>query len=157
VEEHSVKVTKPDILGSTKEYVKMTRNEEPIELNISPTKIVYLIEKAKEFDTEESKTDLGSESIEENTVELLGSPGSERFGFINSLNVDEQIDLVALVWLGRDNYTAADWQQLRAEATAAHNDHTDRYLSGTPLLSDFLEAGLEALNYPVADLESKAF
>ena len=137
----------------------MIRQEGPVELSVSPDKVVFLIEKARQFEAENwsCETELGPDSIDEDENEASQDPASEFFGFINSLNVDEQTDLVALMWLGRDNYTAADWQQLRAEATAAHSDHTDSYLSGTPLLSDFLEAGLEALNYPVAELESKAF
>jgi hypothetical protein len=154
-EAHSEKLMPLDILG--KEYVDMIKQEAPVELTISPNKIVFLIEKAKEFDADKSdwETEGGSDSVV--PVEQSTDFESEHFGFINSLNVDEQIDLVALVWLGREKYTAADWQQLRAEAAAAHNNHTDRYLCGTPLLSDFLEAGLEALSYPVAELESDAF
>lgn len=78
-------------------------------------------------------------------------------GLINSLNEDEQIDLVALMWMGRDDYTVEEWRQLRDEATRAHNKHTARYLAGTPLLADFLAAGLDRLGYDVAELESEAF
>jgi len=37
-------------------------------------------------------------------------------GLVNSLNEDEQIDLVALMWMGRDDYAEEEWTQLRAEA-----------------------------------------
>jgi hypothetical protein len=142
----------------------MIKQEQPVEINISPNKVVFLIEKAKEFDAKDvvTETDLGSNAVDDNMIEVLEDhPDDETLneicGFINSLNIDEQIDLVALMWLGREDYTAEDWPRLRAEAAAAHNRHTARYLSGTPLLGDFLEAGLETLNYPVAELESAVF
>jgi hypothetical protein len=58
---------------------------------------------------------------------------------------DEQIDLVALAWLGCDDGDIENWQALRAEAARAHNDRTASYLLGLPLLSDFLEDGLSKL------------
>ena len=143
----------------------MIKQEQPVEINILPDKVVFLIEKAKEFDAKDvvTETDLGSNAVDDNMIEVLENQRddetlTEIFGFINLLNIDEQIDLVALMWLGREDHAAEeDWPQLRAEAAAAHNRHSARYLAGTPLLGDFLEAGLETLNYPVAELESAAF
>jgi hypothetical protein len=34
----------------------------------------------------------------------------------SSLSEDEQTDLVALAWLGRDDYSAGDWPAVRDEA-----------------------------------------
>jgi hypothetical protein len=34
----------------------------------------------------------------------------------------EQIDLVTLTWLGRGDGTIEEWDQLRAEASRAHNN-----------------------------------
>ena len=67
--------------------------------------------------------------------------------------VDEQADLVTLMWLGRDDSTADDWAALREEAVRAHNEHTAEYLLGTPLLGDFLEEGLSKLGYSCEDYE----
>jgi Protein of unknown function (DUF3775) len=135
--------------------------KQQVEITILPNKVIFLIERAKEFDTvdEVIETDFESDVTDEHSVEVLGGHRhdetiNEFFGFIDSLNIDEQIDLVALTWLGRDDYGLQDWPQVREEAAAAHNQHTARYLAGTPLLGDFLEAGLETLNYPVAELES---
>jgi hypothetical protein len=141
----------------------MIKQEQQVDITILPHKVVFLIERAREFDAAvEAETDFGSNVIDDYTVGRLQGHRddetiSEFFGFINSLNIDEQIDLVALTWLGRNDCGLQDWPQIRAEAAAAHNRHTARYLAGTPLLGDFLEAGLETLNYPVAELESAAF
>ena len=61
---------------------------------------------------------------------------------IHDMSIDEQVDLVALVWLGRGDGTLADWGELRAEAARAHNKRTAAYLLGMPLLSDYLEEAL---------------
>ena len=77
----------------------------------------------------------------------------ELTSLINSLSEDEQIDLVALTWLGRDDYTATDWPEVRAEAARAHNKRTAEYLLGTPLLGDFLEEGLSLLGRSCEEFE----
>ena len=66
----------------------------------------------------------------------------ELTGFIRALTEDEQIDLVALTWLGRGDGTIDDWVDLRAEASRAHNKRTASYLLGMPLLSNHLEDAL---------------
>lgn len=70
--------------------------------------------------------------------------------FINDLPEDQQIDLVALMWLGRDSGSAADWPSIREEAAQAHNTRTALYLLGSPLASDFIEDGLDTLGYSCA-------
>src|SRR5262245_3092081 len=77
----------------------------------------------------------------------------ELTSFINCLSEDEQIDLVALTWLGRDDYSANDWRAVRAEAARAHNKRTADYLLGTPLLADFLEEGLSLLGRSCREFE----
>ena len=66
--------------------------------------------------------------------------------FIGALNVDEQIDLVALAWLGRDDFSIKEWVEAVAEASNAHEDKesesTAEYLLGIPLLAEYLEDGL---------------
>jgi fructose 1,6-bisphosphatase len=142
----------------------MVRAEDPIELSISPEKVVFLIEKAREFDVKDvpSKRNPGSNPTDDRMIEVLEDHPDdpvllEIVGLINSLNVDEQVDLVGLMWMGRDDYDVEEWEQVRAEAARAHNKHTARYLVGTPLLADYLAGGLNTLGYTVSRLESEAF
>lgn len=67
--------------------------------------------------------------------------------FIEGLNVDEQVALVALTWLGRGTFSVDEWDEAVEEARRAHNDHTSTYLLGIPLLGDYLDEGLNALGY----------
>jgi Protein of unknown function (DUF3775) len=45
------------------------------------------------------------------------------------------------------------WPAVRDEAARAHNQCTAEYLLGTPLLGDFLEAGLSMLGYSCKEFE----
>ena len=58
---------------------------------------------------------------------------------IDPMSVDEQIDLVALTWLGRGDGGVEDWSALRGDAARAHKRRTAGYLLGIPLLADYLE------------------
>ncbi|MCK0207072.1 DUF3775 domain-containing protein [Starkeya koreensis] len=123
-------------------------------LTISPEKVCFIIVKAREFDAKDEVTepDPASNPSDDNAIEVLEDHGDdpvqqEIAGFIGALTEDEQIDLVALAWLGRDDYDADDWPEVREEAAQAHNRRTAAYLLGLPLLGDFLEEGLSLLGY----------
>lgn len=129
-------------------------------LTISPEKVCFIIIKAREFDAKEevSEPDPGSNPSDDKDVEILedytDDPVVEEItSLVNSLSVDEQVDLVTLMWLGRDDYTAADWDSVREEAASAHNNRTAEYLLGTPNLGDLLEEGLSMLGYSCEDFE----
>lgn len=64
---------------------------------------------------------------------------------IGDLNVDEAAELIALMWVGRGDYDAAEWPEALAEARRRGNRRTASYLLGMPMLGDWLEEGLEAL------------
>jgi hypothetical protein len=81
----------------------------------------------------------------------------ELTSFINSLSEEEQIDLVALAWLRRNDYSASDWAAVCEEAARAHNERTAEYLLGTPLVGDFLEEGLRCSAIPARITRSSDF
>jgi hypothetical protein len=129
-------------------------------LTISPEKVCFIIIKAREFDAKDevSEPDPGSNPTDDKETAVLedheDDPVLEELtSLINSLSEDEQIDLVALAWLGREDYSASDWAAVREEAARAHNERTAGYLLGTPLLGDFLEEGLTMLGYSCEEFE----
>ena len=142
------------------QQTEATANEDESPLTISPEKVCFIIIKAREFDAKDEVTepDPGSNPSDDMGVEVLEEHSDdpvveEITSLINSLSEDEQIDLVALTWLGRDDYSAADWKTVREEAARAHNQRTAEYLLGTPLLGDFLEQGLSMLGYSCEEFE----
>ena len=106
-------------------------------LSISPEKVCFFIAKAHEFDVADEVVDPDSEAsvVDEATFQELTA-------FINGLTEDEQIDLVALTWLGRGDATIDEWDELREEAAGLHNNRTAAYLLAKPMLGDHLEEGL---------------
>jgi hypothetical protein len=137
---------------------------EPPALAISPEKVCFVIVKAREFDAKDAVTepDTGSNATDDNMISVLEDHGDdpvleELTAVISGLTEDEQIDLVALAWLGRDDNTIEDWEALREEAQRVHSTrttHTADYLLGMPLLSDYLEEGLALSGHSCADFES---
>ena len=127
------------------------------ELTISPEKVAFLIEKAREFDVKEaaSDPDSGSNAADDDMIDVLEDNGDdpvvyELRGFMSALNEDEQLDLVALTWLGRGDGSIEEWDELRARAIDTRGRYrnasagTVRYLLGEPLLGDLLADGLDA-------------
>ena len=120
------------------------------ELTISPEKVAFLIEKAREFDVKEgaSDPDSGSNGADDDMIDVLEDNGrdpveGEIKGFVAALSEDEQIDLVALMRLGRGDGTIEEWKDLRREAAEGRNGRTAEYLLGEPLLGDLLAEGLD--------------
>jgi hypothetical protein len=118
-------------------------------LSISPEKVCYIAVKAREFDVKDVVTDPddGSNPTDDTMISVLeDNPDDpvlqELTAFIGALTEDEQIDLVALAWLGRGDGDIGDWEALRAEAARAHNNRTASYLLGMPQLAEFLEDAL---------------
>jgi hypothetical protein len=144
---------------------KSVRIESPADedaqvLTISPEKVCSVIIKAKEYDAKDEITEVdpGSNPSDDKDVSVLENHEDdpvveELTSFINSLSEDEQIDLVALAWLGRDDNSASDWPAVREEAARAHNQRTAAYLLGTPLVGDYLEEGLSMLGYSCQEFE----
>ena len=118
-------------------------------LSISPEKICFIVVKAREFDAKDIVTDPdnASNATDDGMISVLEDHRDdpvvqELRGFIGALTEDEQVDLVALAWLGRGDGDIEDWDTLRAEAARAHNNRTASYLLGMPQLPDHLEDAL---------------
>ena len=123
-------------------------------LNIKPEAVCYIIIKAREFDAkvEPDDPDSGSNPSDDKEIDVLEDlpvdPTLEELrGAIDQLNEDEGLDLVALTWIGRGDFTQAQLRDARAQARAIPRTDRSRYLIGTPMLGDYLEEGLAALGY----------
>ncbi|PRY24286.1 uncharacterized protein DUF3775 [Aliiruegeria haliotis] len=75
--------------------------------------------------------------------------------YISGLNVDEQVSLVALMWIGRESFAADELEDALYTARRERTAPTEDYLSGMPELADFLEDGMDALGISVADEEDR--
>jgi hypothetical protein len=136
----------------------MTKN--PPSLSIATEKVCFIVVKAREFDVKDLVTDRddASNATDDAMISVLEDHGDhpvalELSGFMGALNEDEQIDLVALAWLGRGDGTIDDWDEMRAEAGRGHNKRTAAYLLGMPLLADHLEEALSLFDRSCDDFE----
>ena len=139
---------------------KLKKMSEMPDLAISAEKVAAILAKARQFDVKDVVTDPdpGSNASDDAMLSVLEDHAddpawSELVALIRGLNEDEQIDLVALTWLGRGDGDLDDWQDLRAEAARAHNKRTAEYLLGMPLLDDYLEESLSELDHSSEEFE----
>jgi hypothetical protein len=139
--------------------------EETVMLAINPDKIRYIIEAAHVFDADmpEDDEDRGSDLVHHDEIEdadqleELGAEEEESTSeaelreFIHDLNEDEQIELVALAWIGRGSFSIEEIEDAREEARRGRNERTAEYLMGLPLLPDYLQEALSA--YEALEIE----
>lgn len=123
-------------------------------LQTSLEQLAYIVEKAREFDEESEPVDRnsGSNPSDDRDVAILEDTADnptqqELAAALDSLNDDQRVELLALVWVGRGDFDASERREALAQARDARDEQEAGYLMGTPLLADYLEAGLDALGY----------
>ena len=81
-------------------------------------------------------------------------PGSRHLvTYVSAMNDDEKVNLVALVWIGRESFTPGELEEAKQAARREATVPTERYLSGIPSLAEHLENGMDALGIDVTDAE----
>ena len=125
-------------------------------LEIAPEKVAHIIVRAREVDAkmtpwDEPGDEQDADSVLENRKDDVTE--AELRTFIMDLNVDEQVSLVALVWIGRGTYEPEELEDAKKTAFAERVNPAEDYLLGIPLLADYLEEGLDKLGISVEDAE----
>ena len=108
-------------------------------LNTNPETVQFIIDRAHQFQ-------MLQQDIDDDETEGSDPASAEIRSTIEDLEPDQQVELVALMWLGRGDYEADDWDSALADAGDSWNERTADYLIGTPLLADYLTAGLEYIS-----------
>ena len=129
-------------------------------LEISPTKVGFVIVKAREYAAKVGAWDDGATSDHDadSILEAFSDDSTlaELKEFIHDLNEDEQVSLVALAWIGRGSFGPDELDDALETARAERTNRTEDYLIGIPLLSDYLEEALDRLGYSVEDAEDES-
>jgi hypothetical protein len=130
----------------------MRTHSEEVGINIDPSKLCFIITKAREFDAKVDpvKSDSGYNEAGGGEREILEGYADdpalkELRDAIDVLNEDEIVDLIALTWLGRGDFTRNEWARARSLAREVYCWHSASYLIAMPALGDFLEKGLAEL------------
>jgi Protein of unknown function (DUF3775). len=129
-------------------------------LTIALEKLCFLIIKAREFDAkmEPEVPEPGDNPIDDADREILfdypDDPTVEEIrGFIESLNEDETVELLALVWVGQGDYDVDEWEEALADARDNPDERRVEAFLGIPLLGDFLEEGLAEFGLSCEDVD----
>jgi hypothetical protein len=128
------------------------------QLTLTPDQAFFILLKAREFDAqvEETDPDSGSNPTDDREVDVLedetpDAAPEELEGAIAMLNDDAQLDLIALIWIGRGDFSLSEWRDARQAAADIGRDRLPRYLEGIPLVSDYLDEALSQLGWSYED------
>jgi hypothetical protein len=118
-----------------------------VDLQVPLRTVCFIAELARDLMGKSASTAEEDDGDDELAAEILEDRGTDAVeeelrSLIDDLDEEAQIDLVALMWFGRED---DDWAALRRIASEEHTNQTAGYLLGTPLLSDYLMAGLDRL------------
>ncbi len=134
-------------------------NGAPMLSELAVEKVCFIVVKAHEFDAAGGEpSDDASNPSDDRFVSAL-TPANEETtrreltAFINTLNEDEQTELVALLFVGRGEYSPEEWEDALAAARDRGDPPTARYVLSEPLLGDMLEDGLSAFDLSCEDFE----
>jgi len=129
-----------------------------INLSLSPEQAYFILLRAREFDekVEDTDPDSGSNASDDGAVDVLednpdDTTEAELTAAVRRLNDDELRDLIALIWIGRGDFSAEEWDDARNAASDIGRERAPRYVRGIPLVSDYLEEGLSELGFSLAD------
>jgi hypothetical protein len=127
-------------------------------LTISTDSAFAIVEKARQYAVKVPQTDpdSGSNPTDDTSIDALefgagDDTRRELIGAIDDLNDDEQIDLVALVLLGRGDFAMNEWADARDAAAEVDRAHIGEFIATIPLVSDYLEDGLSQFGETMGD------
>ena len=134
-------------------------NEESL-LSLNPETIGYIAMLAREFHAKE-QVSIPEQSLSATSdwaMQVLADHQddptyNEIKSMIEDLEPDQQVQLVALMWLGRGTFSIEEWEDALQEAGDSWTKNSADYLIGTPLLANYLEEGLVQLGYTTEDYE----
>ena len=132
--------------------------QEPVAMDVSPDKVCFIIQKAHEFHAKEEVVipEEPSAPSDDWALQVLADHSDdpsyqELRDLISTMDTEEQVNLVALMWLGRGDYAGDEWDTALADARQRLSSHTAEYIIATPMVADYLEEGLTMLGYSCED------
>ncbi|MFW6339659.1 MAG: DUF3775 domain-containing protein [Wenzhouxiangella sp.] len=129
-------------------------SDSEIELDVNPGDVCKLIELARDFHTQEAVVlpdETSDQDLDLSSVAAEGTPThpirDEFRTIVADLEPRQQIELAALLRLGRGDFTPAEWDERMTETGDAWSGRMVDELLDQPLLADHLSAGLEQLGH----------
>lgn len=123
-------------------------DEMELPVEVPPEKVCYVILKAQELEAKLGGVDpdAGDDEVRLDVEDFADDPVAvELREAIEALGDDEQVDLIALLWIGRGDFDPTEFDEAREAVLGEYRRSTTAdYLMGTPLLGELLEEGLGA-------------
>ena len=124
-------------------------------LNINPQLVCFIITKAKEFQAKEEVTfeeEMPNSEYEYDAEQILADHPDdlsyiEVKKIIEELDEDQKVDLLCLMYIGRDDFSEHDWSNAHKEARNNLAPNLTDYLFSKPTIAYYLEKGLESLGF----------
>lgn len=136
----------------------MPENNTENNLRINPEVVCEIISKARAFHAKEevSFPEITPSDDDFDWAQVLADHKDdltylETKTAINNLEPDQQIELVALMYLGRGDYDKSEWQSALDVARDLWRSNTAEYLLSRPLVADHLEEGLALFGYSCSE------
>ena len=122
------------------------------EIELNRETVQFLIDRAREFHTrddvsfdEEPEVD-DDDWSQQFAASFAADPYYQEIKTtVEDLEPDQQMTLVALMWVGRGDFSIDEWDDALKEAEENWNENTADYLIGTPMLSDYLAEAIDQL------------
>lgn len=118
-------------------------------LELNPETVCFLIDKAREFHAKEAvvipeePTQSSGDWARQVLADHAGDASYQEFqAAVRDLEPDQQVAIVALMWLGRGDFGPDEWQNALDQAKDAWTPETADYLMAHPLLADYWTEGL---------------
>lgn len=136
-------------------------DDDEVDLGISLETVATIVDHARAFQTKE-ETEPEQVTEDDNSEAALLQDDPEDMtedalrDFIGELNEDEQAALIALAWIGRGDYDAADWDEalrLARERNEGGGRDAADYLLRMEMLGDLLAEGVAAFGLSIEDVE----
>jgi hypothetical protein len=133
-------------------------DRETVMLDLNPEIVCAIIARAREFHAKEDVTipeDPSNPSGDWAAQVLADHADDQTYQevrrTIDDLEPDQQTNLIALMWIGRGDYDADEWESALDQARDLWTPRTADYLLATPLVADYLEEALVQMGYSCYD------
>lgn len=124
-----------------------------MQLHIRLETLCTLIDLAREFQAKEQVVfpDTTESSGDDWAMQMLADHASdptlaEFQGIVEDMGERQRAELVALMWVGRGDYSVEEWEDAVDEALGDFSIRAAEYVLAHPMVSDHLEEGLIAFD-----------
>jgi hypothetical protein len=127
-------------------------------LHVPLETICYIISRAREFQAKEEVVipESPASPSDDWALQILADHSgdytlAELVECIGGMNQRQRAELIALMWVGRGDYSLDDWEAAVDDAIGDYSVRAAPYLLAHPMVSDDLEEGLIAHGYSCED------